>query len=171
VIRFGLRLTLAGGREAAARLAVVGAAVAVGVGLLLSVLAGINGVQSQNQRYAWFNSAVTSAATGPEAADPAFWAVREDYFHGHSIARIDVAATGPSGPVPPGMSALPGPGQFVVSPALDRLLTTTPAGGRAAGQASSATRRCRRRTPSSSWSGAPRPRWPGSTVCSGSPGS
>jgi hypothetical protein len=128
VIRFGLRLTLAGGREAAARLAVVGAAVAVGVGLLLSVLAGINGVQSQNQRYAWFNSAVTSAATGPEAADPAFWAVREDYFHGHSIARIDVAATGPSGPVPPGMSALPGPGQFVVSPALDRLLTTTPAG-------------------------------------------
>ncbi|GIE98843.1 FtsX-like permease family protein [Paractinoplanes rishiriensis] len=76
MIGLGLRLAVAGGRSAAGRLALVGAAVAVGVALLLGTLAGINAVQAQNLRYAWLNSAVTSAATGPEAADPAGWALR-----------------------------------------------------------------------------------------------
>jgi hypothetical protein len=127
MIRFGLRMAVAGGRAAIARLAVIGVAVAIGVGLLLSALAGITAVQRQDAGYAWLNSAVTSAATGPQAADPAWWALREDYFDGRSIARIDVAVTGPHGPVPPGLSALPGPGDYYVSPALAKLIATTPA--------------------------------------------
>jgi len=39
---------------------------------------------------------------------------------------VDVAATGPRSPVPPGMTRLPGPGQFSASPALARLLRDTP---------------------------------------------
>ena len=124
MIRLGLRLAL--GRQGAGRLAVIGGAVAVGVALLLGVLAGINAVQAQNARFAWLNSAVVEAATGPEAADPVWWVARQAYYRGDAIGRIDVAVTGPHGPVPPGLTALPGPGEFYASPALSRLLATSP---------------------------------------------
>ncbi|MEV6849189.1 hypothetical protein [Actinoplanes sp. NPDC051411] len=127
MIRLGLRMAVAGGRVAIARLAIIGAAVAIGVGLVLSALAGMTAAQGQNAHYAWLNSAHAEAATGPEAADPAWWALREDYFRGKPIARIDVAVTGPHGPVPPGLTALPGPGEYAVSPAMAELLATTPA--------------------------------------------
>jgi hypothetical protein len=127
VIRLGLRMAVAGGRAAIGRLAIIGVAVAVGVGLLLSALAGMTAVQKQDAEYAWLNSAVTAAATGPEAPDPAWWSLREDYFRGQSMARIDVAVTGRHGPIPPGLSGLPGPGEYAVSPALAKLLASTPA--------------------------------------------
>ncbi|HEX8626575.1 MAG TPA: FtsX-like permease family protein, partial [Catenuloplanes sp.] len=41
--------------------------------------------------------------------------------------RVDVAATGPRSPVPPGIPRVPGPGEFYASPALSALLRTTPA--------------------------------------------
>ena len=37
-----------------------------------------------------------------------------------------MAATGPTSPVPPGLSHLPGPGQYYASPALAALLSSTP---------------------------------------------
>ncbi|WNM40933.1 FtsX-like permease family protein [Micromonospora halotolerans] len=126
MIRFAIRLSLAGGREAATRLVVIAAAVALGVGMLLTTLAGMNAVDAQNQRYAWLNTAVAPASADP-SAEPMWWLVREDYFHGRSIGRVEVAATGPDAPVPPGIPELPGPGQFYVSPALGELLRATPA--------------------------------------------
>ncbi|MGX6603406.1 FtsX-like permease family protein [Micromonosporaceae bacterium Da 78-11] len=132
MIRLGLRLAVAGGREAVIRLAVIAAAVAVGAAMLLATVAGINAVQTQNDRYAWLNTGFGQAAagqraTGPVAADPAWWMLREDYFHGDSIGRVDVATTGPDSVVPPGLAQLPGPGEYYVSPALGELLRTTPA--------------------------------------------
>ncbi|MFK3984100.1 FtsX-like permease family protein [Micromonospora sp. NPDC050397] len=136
MIRLGLRLALATGREAAVRLTVITVAVALGVGLLLATVAGVNGVEAQNTRYAWLSTtadaqpAGTTADTEPagaDAADPLWWLLRQDYFHGSSIGRVDVAATGPRAPVPPGIPRLPGPGEFYASPALDALLRTTPA--------------------------------------------
>ena len=44
MIRLGLRLTLNGGRESLVRLAVTAFAVALGVGMLLIALAGMNGL-------------------------------------------------------------------------------------------------------------------------------
>ncbi|MFI2649639.1 FtsX-like permease family protein [Micromonospora fulviviridis] len=126
MIRFAVRLSLAGGREAATRLAVIATAVALGVGMLLATLAGMNAVNAQNQRYAWLNTAVAPAAADP-SVDPLWWLIREDYFHGDSIGRVEVAATGPDAPVPPGIPRLPGPGEYYVSPALGELLRTTPA--------------------------------------------
>jgi hypothetical protein len=38
-----------------------------------------------------------------------------------------MVVTGPDGPVPPGLSALPGPGEFAASPALAELIAATPA--------------------------------------------
>ncbi len=123
MIRLALRLILAGGREAAVRFTVIAAAVALGAGLLLGCLAGINATETQNARNAWLNT-----EAGPlGAADPLWWLLRADTFDGRTIARVDVAATGPSSPVPPGLARLPGPGEYYVSPALGALLRTVPA--------------------------------------------
>jgi len=138
MIRLGLRLTLAGGREAAARLTMIAAAVAVGVGLLLISLAGMNAVNTQNARYAWLNTGTGSATRAGAAADssssggsatpaPLWWLLRADMFHGQIVGRVDVAATGPDSPVPPGIPHLPGPGEFYASPALSTLLRSAPA--------------------------------------------
>jgi hypothetical protein len=152
MIRLGLRLTLGGGREAAVRLVITAAAVALGVGLLLSSLAGLNAVNIQNGRYAWLSSGPQSPSggqgSGPsgsgapasgtpasgtgsghagQPSSPLWWLLRPDYFRGQLIGRIDVAATGPRSPVPPGITRLPGPGQYDASPALARLLRSEPA--------------------------------------------
>src|ERR1017187_2298815 len=138
MIRFGLRLTLGGGKEAAVRLAITAAALALGAGLLLVTLAGINAVNAQNARYGWLDTgflASSPARPGPTSAsgiaaapDPLWWLLRADYFGDQLIGRVDVAATGSRSPVPPGIPQLPGPGQFYASPALSRLLRSTPAG-------------------------------------------
>ena len=142
MIRFGLRLTLRGGREAAVRLAVTAAAMALGVGLLLITLAGINALNAQNARAAWLSTSVNRADTGSGHAtpDPLWWLSSTDQFGRQAIYRVDVAATGSRSPIPPGIPHLPGPGQFYASPALSRLLSSTPAsqlsdrfGGRSAG--------------------------------------
>ncbi len=129
MIRLGLRLAVAGGKEAITRLALIAAAVAVGVGLLLTTLACINAFNAQNARYAWLETgyAGAQAPTGSAAVDPLWWLLRPDYFHGEGIGRVDLAATGPNSPVPPGIPALPGPGEFYASPSLAKLLRDTPA--------------------------------------------
>ncbi|WP_200210366.1 FtsX-like permease family protein [Micromonospora coerulea] len=124
MIGFGLRLAVAGGREALTRLAIIAAAVAVGAGLLLATLAGINAVNAQLTRYA---ATFPSASTGGDA-DPLWWSTREDYFHGEQIIRIDVAATGASTPTPIGIPTAPGPGEYYASPSLQKLLAAHPAG-------------------------------------------
>jgi FtsX-like permease family protein len=134
MIGFALRLALAGGREAVVRLVIIAVAVALGVGLLLTTLAGINAVNAQNARYAWLNSGV-AAASGRTPSAPAtsaaagslLWRLGGDYFDRRTIGRVDVAATGPDAPVPPGIPRLPGPGEFYASPALGLLLRSAPA--------------------------------------------
>lgn len=130
MIRLGLRLILHGGREAAVRLAVTAVAVALGVGLLLITLAGVNALHAQNDRYAWLNTSPSSGSNIPASvrhgAAPLWWLVSLDQFGNQAIDRVDVAATGPTSPVPPGIPHLPGPGQFYASPALAKLLSATP---------------------------------------------
>ncbi|HEY0536436.1 MAG TPA: ABC transporter permease [Actinoplanes sp.] len=127
MIRFGLRLSLAGGREALVRLLTIAAAVAVGVGLLLASVAGLHAVTAQGDRYAWLNTAVLPSSTEPDGVAPTWWDLREDYFAGVPMAQVDVAATGPGSPVPPGIPALPGPGEYFASPQLARLIADHPA--------------------------------------------
>jgi len=126
VIRLGLRLTLGSGREAALRVLVTAAAVALGVGLLLAALAGVNGLHAQTDRGAWLD---TSAQASPpiSASDRLWWLSSTDQFGNQAIDRVDVAATGPSAPVPPGLFHLPGPGEYYASPALTALLNSEPA--------------------------------------------
>ncbi|MGD0985573.1 MAG: FtsX-like permease family protein [Acidimicrobiales bacterium] len=126
MIRLGLRLTLGSGREAALRVLVTAAAVALGVGLLLAALAGVNGLHAQTDRGAWLD---TSAQASPpiSASERLWWLSSTDQFGNQAIDRVDVAATGPSAPVPPGLFHLPGPGEYYASPALTALLNSEPA--------------------------------------------
>ena len=70
MIRLGLRLAVSSSREAISRLVVVAVAVGVGVGLLLTVIAAVNAVGVQNDRYAWLNTR-TPAASGSAASGSA----------------------------------------------------------------------------------------------------
>jgi hypothetical protein len=155
VIRLGLRLAVSGGREAVVRLVILAAAVGIGVGLLLTVVAAVNAVGVQNDRYAWLDtgapaasgsaasgsaasgsaasgsaasgSAASGGATTAASRDPLWLLFTTDLFDGQGIYRVDVAATGPASPVPPGIPRDPGPGQYYISPALSALLRSAPA--------------------------------------------
>ena len=149
MIRLALRLTLGGGRESIIRFVATGLAVAIGVAMLLATLASVNAIGTQDARGAWLTSASTLpgghhgggrggpaglAGSGPGtlgssavAAAPLWWVVNTELYAGQLILRVDVAATGSTSPVPPGMSRLPGPGEYVVSPALANLMQSVPA--------------------------------------------
>jgi hypothetical protein len=125
VIRLGLRLAVSGGREAVIRLVVLAVAVGLGVGLLLTAISSVNAVNSQNDRHAWLDTTPATHNT-TSRHDPLWGRVTGDSFNGQDIIRVDVAATGPTSPVPPGIPRDPGPGQYFVSPALGELLASTP---------------------------------------------
>ena len=129
MIGLGLRLVLAGGREAVIRLVVLAVAVGLGVGLLLTVMAATNAVSTWNNRHAWFLTGTAFVPPGPATAGiaPLWWHPIGDTFDSQNIYRFDVAATGTSSPVPPGIPRDPGPGQYYASPALAALLRSTPA--------------------------------------------
>jgi hypothetical protein len=138
MIRLGLRLTLGSGREAALRLLVVAAAVALGVGLLLFALAGVNGLHAQTDRGAWLDTPrQTAPCSGRACPSPStsststsgqlWWLSSADQFGSQAIDRVDVAAAGPGAPVPPGLTHLPGPGGYYASPALTKLMASLPA--------------------------------------------
>jgi hypothetical protein len=129
VIGLGLRLAVSGGREAAVRLVILAVAVGLGAGLLLTALSATSAVEAQNARHAWLWTGTASVAAGhaPAGTDPLWWGISGDEFAGQQIVRVDVAATGPSSPVPPGIPRDPAPGQYYASPALASLLRGTPA--------------------------------------------
>jgi hypothetical protein len=129
VIRLGLRLSVAGGKDAAVRLTVTAAAVALGVGLLLITLAGVNALHAQDRHSAWLYSSAHNIRPSIDEAttDPLWGLVTLDQFGSREIERVYVAATGPRSPIPPGIPRLPGPGEYYASPALTRLLRATPA--------------------------------------------
>jgi hypothetical protein len=128
VIGVGLRLVFSGGREAVTRLVVLALAVGVGVGLLLTALAATNAVTAWSSRHAWQWTGTAYVPAGPTAGvAPLWWHPSGDTFDGQQITRFDVAATGASSPVPPGISRDPASGQYYASPALAALLSSTPA--------------------------------------------
>lgn len=131
-------MSLRGGRESAVRLIATALAVAVGVAMLLATLASINALGVQNARGAWLATsppAVRSNAspagqgnsTTPSNIEPLWWLVNTEEFGDQLIVRVDVAATGTHSPIPPGIARVPAPGQYYVSPALEKLLGAVPA--------------------------------------------
>ncbi|MGC1752850.1 MAG: FtsX-like permease family protein [Trebonia sp.] len=126
MVRLGLQLTLRSGREAMVRLVITAAAVAVGVALLLGVLAEYHAFQANASQACW------SCTTGQPVPSPLpshgeLWNDSVDFYQGQTITRLDVAPLGAGAPVPPGITRLPAPGEYYASPALAALLATVPA--------------------------------------------
>jgi hypothetical protein len=126
MVRLGLQLTLRSGREAMVRLVITAAAVAVGVALLLGVLAEYHAFQANANQACWSCTTGQPVPTQlPSHGD--LWNESVDFYQGRTITRLDVAPLGANAPVPPGITRLPAPGQYYASPALAALLRTVPA--------------------------------------------
>jgi hypothetical protein len=126
MLRLGLQLTFRSGREALARLLITAAAVAVGVALLLGVLAEFHAYQANANKPCWScTQGVSVPSTLPSHGE--LWNNSVDFYQGRTINRLDVAALGPDAPVPPGITQLPPAGEYYASPALASLLKTVPA--------------------------------------------
>ena len=126
--RLGLRLTLRSGREPFVRLLVTAAAVAVGVAIMLAVLADFHAFRVTSYRPSWesTNGRAVTART-MSAPQSELWNYSNDIYAGQTIERLDVASLGPHAPVPPGISKLPAAGQYYASPALAALIRSVPA--------------------------------------------
>jgi hypothetical protein len=126
MLRLGLQLTLRSGREALVRLVITAVAVAVGVALLLGVLAEFHAFQANANQPCW-SCTQGSPVPSPLPSSGELWNNSVDFYQGQTITRLDVAALGPNAPVLPGISRLPAPGEYYASPALAALLRTVPA--------------------------------------------
>src|SRR5215813_6875559 len=126
--RLGLRLTLRSGREPFVRLLVTAGAVAVGVAIMLAVLADFHAFRVTSYRPSWesTNGRAVTART-MSAPQSELWNYSNDIYAGQTIERLDVASLGPHAPLPPGISKLPAAGQYYASPALAALIRSTPA--------------------------------------------
>lgn len=125
--RLGLRLTLRSGREAFVRLLITAGAVAVGVAIMLCVLADFHAFTVTNNRPSWESTVGQPVSTDYAAATHSeLWNYSNDIYASQTIERLDVAALGPSAPVPPGIAKLPAAGQYYASPALAALIRSAP---------------------------------------------
>ncbi|OHV35215.1 MULTISPECIES: FtsX-like permease family protein [Pseudofrankia] len=119
----GARLTLAGGPSAWLRTAMTGVGVGLGVALLLVAASTPAILGARDDRRA--DRDASSYLVGGPVVPGDTTVVAQPYetrTHGQEVAGLVVRPDGAHPPVPPGLSALPGPGQMVVSPALARLL-------------------------------------------------
>ena len=126
--RLGLHLTLRSGREPFVRLLVTAVAVAIGVAIMLAVLADFHAFQTTNNRPSW--ESTQGQPVGPDYASASrseLWNYSNDIYQGQTIERLDVAGLGAGAPVPPGISRLPASGQYYASPALAALIRSVPA--------------------------------------------
>jgi hypothetical protein len=132
MLLLGWRLALGGGREGLVRLVFMAVGVGVGVALLLLALTAPSALRGRYDRMAWQDSAYSALSpetdddAAVESADGALFLAVSDYFDGRPMTRAYLAALGDGPPVPPGLSRAPGPNEVAVSPALRRLLESTP---------------------------------------------
>ncbi len=127
--RLGLHLTLRSGREAFTRLVVTAVAVAIGVAIMLAVLADFNAFKTTNDRPYWEGTQGQVLSSGYQSQRNAeLWNYGDDVYQGQTIERLDVSGLGPGAPLPPGISKLPASGEYYASPALAALIRSVPAG-------------------------------------------
>src|SRR5580692_2426707 len=126
--RLGLHLSLRSGREPFVRLLVTAVAVAIGVAIMLAVLADFHAFQTTNNRPSW--ESTQGQPVGRDyatAAHSELWNYGNDIYQGQTIERLDVAGLGAGAPLLPGISNLPASGQYYASPALAALIRSVPA--------------------------------------------
>ncbi|MFY1693677.1 FtsX-like permease family protein [Plantactinospora sp. WMMB782] len=120
-IWLGLRLSVGSGRGGLLRTALMSSGAALGVLLVLGSLATVSVAGAQHGRA----EARTPVRT-ENPASPSTLRVHniEDAIGGRVLRRTAVIGATPDSPRPPGVAALPAPGEMVVSPALRDLIAT-----------------------------------------------
>ncbi|MEV7133171.1 FtsX-like permease family protein [Arthrobacter sp. NPDC093128] len=138
-----LKLAVVGSRSSYGRLAGISVGVAVGVCLLLLLWGGANGLNARDERGAWLRETGSpSVSIAPSAGDPTASGPATpvpltadtvlmrtnpvEVFRDQLINRRDFAAVGASTVKIPGIAGPPAPGEYYASPALQRLIETTP---------------------------------------------
>lgn len=112
------------------RLVGTAAGVAVGVALLLLVLGAYQGMGERTERSTW--TQVGSGVTADTiAADEVLATSTQDrrapdWFDGHEITRVDIAAAPGSTVEVPGIGRAPDPGTYYASPALAEMIADAP---------------------------------------------
>lgn len=138
-----LKIALLGSKSSWGRMAGIGGGVAIGVCLVLLLWSAANGLAQRDARGAWLREMGQPSFTVPLATDGRTAAgVPEpiplttghillgfptDVFRDHSISRRDIAALPTTTVKLPGIDAPPAPGEYYASPALQRMIDSTPA--------------------------------------------
>ncbi|MBW4715791.1 FtsX-like permease family protein [Saccharothrix obliqua] len=113
----GVRLAVGGSRTSWARLALTAAGVGLGVVVLLLAASVGPAREAKSERVRAATLDLTGA--GPLRAREVVVS-----WQGRRITGLELAATGPDKPAPPGVARLPEPGEVVVSPELLNLIQT-----------------------------------------------
>ncbi|MFJ6670861.1 FtsX-like permease family protein [Actinosynnema sp. NPDC091369] len=114
----GIRLAVGGSRTSWARLALTAAGVGLGVTVLLLAASIGPAREAKSQR-------VQAASLDSTAAGATLKARHVTVsWQGRLITGVELAATAPGAPAPPGVGRVPGPGELVVSPELLDLMRT-----------------------------------------------
>ncbi|WP_326962344.1 MULTISPECIES: FtsX-like permease family protein [unclassified Arthrobacter] len=137
-----LKLAVVGSRSAYGRLAGIAGGVAVGVCLLLLLWGGANGLSARDDRGAWLRETGRPSVAAPPTEDPTtsgpgtpvpltpatvlMEANPVEVFRDQLINRRDVAALDSATVRIPGIGKPPEPGHYYASPALQRLIESTP---------------------------------------------
>jgi hypothetical protein len=116
----GARLSVAGRRSGWVRMLLTAVGTAIGVSVLLFAASIPHVLSTHDARVRALSYAPYSAPVAGVA--PLHLSQTRDLFRGSAIDVEFVRAQGPTAPVPPGLSRVPGPGEAFYSPALSRLL-------------------------------------------------
>lgn len=120
----GARLGLAGGREGWLRTALTAIGVGLGVAILLLAASVPNILAGPDARAAARAVPSSSGPPIPAAENTLLVFPRDLVFRDALVRGYELRPEGAAAPVPPGLTALPGPGELVVSPALADLLAS-----------------------------------------------
>ncbi|AQP47518.1 hypothetical protein BW730_08465 [Tessaracoccus aquimaris] len=118
-----LRLLILGTRRGWGRLAGIVVGVAVGVVLALLLVAGSNALETRDVRASWLTPSVGDV--GEASPSDALAAPMIDTYEGRNITRLDVAIPADATVRLPGLDT-PTPGTYLASPALQKLIDSTP---------------------------------------------
>ncbi|WP_116209142.1 ABC transporter permease [Streptomyces olivoreticuli] len=117
----GARFALFGGREGWTRTLLTAVGVGLGVALLLATTA-IPGALSERAARNTAREVPTAGVGAGSGADTLLIGLAETSYQGKWIRGRLLQPEGPEAPVPPGVTALPGKSEMVVSPALKSVL-------------------------------------------------
>jgi hypothetical protein len=138
-----LKIALLGSRTSWGRMAGIGGGVAIGVCLVLLLWSAANGLAQRDARGAWLREMGQASATvSPEAAvgsgnqhlepipltaERILLGFPVDVFRDQPVSHREIAALPTATVKIPGIGAPPAAGQYYASPALQRLIESTPA--------------------------------------------